>query len=83
MYTNKDTLRVMIVTDIFRIEGTLHVLAGSRLTDALNSKAKDFLAVTEAKIHSIEEDKLVYSPEYIAVNRDSISCIFPLEEAEA
>ncbi|MDA3937143.1 MAG: hypothetical protein PF636_09895 [Actinomycetota bacterium] len=80
MYTNKDVVRVMIVTEMFRIEGTLHVLMGSRLTDALNSKTKDFLAVTEAKIYSLADDKLVYEPEYIAVNRDSISCIFPLEE---
>ncbi|MFH1416043.1 MAG: hypothetical protein ABIH89_08195 [Elusimicrobiota bacterium] len=80
MYTNKDAVMVMIVTEMFRIEGTLHVLMGSRLTDALNSKTKDFLAVTEAKIYSLADDKLVYEPEYIAVNRDSISCIFPLEE---
>jgi hypothetical protein len=82
MYTNKDTIQVMIVTEMFRIEGRLHVLAGSRLTDALNSKSKDFLAITEAKIYAISDDSLVYEPPYIAVNRDSISCIFPLEEAE-
>lgn len=81
MYTNKDQVRVMIVTDIYRIEGQLHVLTGSRLTDALNSKTKDFLAVTQAKIFSLADDSLVFSPDYIAVNRDSISCIFPLEEA--
>ena len=80
MYTNKDTVKVMIVTDMFRIEGLLHVLAGSRLTDALNSKTKDFLAVTQAKIFFLADEKLVYEPEYIAVNRDSIACMFPLEE---
>ena len=82
MYTNKDQVQVMIVTDMFRIQGSLHVLSGSRLTDALNSKSKDFLAVTEAKIFSLADDSLVYEPGYIAVNRDSISCIFPLEAAE-
>lgn len=80
MYTNKDTIQVMIVTDMFRIEGTLHVLTGSRLTDALNSKSKDFLAVTEAKIFALADDQLIYTPNYIAVNRDSIACIFPTEE---
>ena len=81
MYTNKDQVKVMIVTDIYRIEGLLHILTGSRLTDALNSKSKDFLAVTDAKIYALADDMLVYSPDYIAVNLDSISCIFPLEEA--
>jgi hypothetical protein len=32
MYTYKDRVRVMIVTNGFRIEGDFHVLAGSRLT---------------------------------------------------
>jgi hypothetical protein len=81
MYTNKDQVRVMIVTEMYRIEGDLHILSGSRLTDALNSKSKDFLAMTNAQLFSLADDSLVHEPEYIAVNRDSISCIFPLEEA--
>jgi hypothetical protein len=41
----------------------------------------DFLAVTDASIYAIGSDELVYSPEYIAVSRESIACIFPTEEA--
>jgi Na+-transporting NADH:ubiquinone oxidoreductase subunit NqrA len=80
MYTEKESLRVMIVTATYRIEGSLHILSGSRLTDALNSKAKDFLAVTDAKIFEIDSGEMKFETSYIAVNRDTIACLFPLEE---
>jgi len=79
VYTYKDRVRVMVVTSGFRIEGDIHVLAGSRLTDALNSKAKEYFALTDAKVYAVEGDTVLYSPPYIAVNRASIACIFPIE----
>jgi hypothetical protein len=79
MYTYKDRVRVMIVTNGFRIEGDFHVLAGSRLTDALNSKAKEYFAITDAKVYGIGEDQVLFTPPYVAVNRASIACIFPIE----
>lgn len=78
VYTNKDKVRVVIVMDRFRVEGDMHVLAGSRLTDALNSKSKDFLAVTAAAMYSLDDGELAYETDYIAVNRDAIAAIFPL-----
>lgn len=78
VYTNKDRVRVVIATQMYRIEGEVYVLSGSRLTDALNSKAKDFFALTDAKVFSLETDELLYEPAYLAVNRDAISMVFPL-----
>ncbi len=79
MYTYKDRVRVMIVTSGYRIEGDFHVLAGSRITDALNSKTKEFFAITDAKVYTADGATVLYAPSYIAVNRESIACIFPLE----
>lgn len=79
MYTNKETVRVVVVTAYHRIEGNMFVLPGSRLTDALNSKAKDFLAITEAKVWSLMSGELLYEPGYLALNRLSIDAIFPLD----
>lgn len=80
VYTHKDQVRVVIITDAgYRVEGDFHVLAGSRLTDALNSKAKDFFAITNARIFQVGTDEVLYTPSYIAVNRDSIACILPYE----
>lgn len=80
MYTNKDVTRVVIVMFGYRIEGDFHLLAGSRLTDALNSKSKDFFAITNAKVFGAGREDAMYAPSYVAVNRDDISCIFPLDE---
>jgi len=81
VYTQKDRLRVVMLARGMQIEGDLHVLAGSRLTDALNSKGKDFFPVTDAKISKIGEEELLYSLKYIAVNRDSIDCIMEIDES--
>jgi hypothetical protein len=54
-------------------------LAGSRLTDALNSKGKDFFPVTDATISVVGSEEPLHRVKYIAVNRDSIDCI--MEEA--
>lgn len=79
MYTEKDKVRVVVITEHYRVEGNMHVLAGSRLTDALNSKSKEFLAVTEAKLWNIREGDLMYETPYIAINRSAIDAIFPIE----
>ncbi len=79
MYTEKETVRVVVITAYHRIEGNIFVLPGSRLTDALNSKAKDFLAFTDAKVWELADGRLLYEPSYLAINRLSINAIFPLE----
>jgi hypothetical protein len=80
MYTNKDTVRVSIFTKDHRIEGDMHILEGSRLTDALNSKSKDFYAITNAHVWRLGTDELLASPPYIAVARETMTAIFPIEE---
>ena len=79
MYTNKDVVKVVVFTNTYRLEGHLHLMAGSRLTDALNVKAKDFLAVTEVRVFDLSDNRMLYEAPYVAVNRDSISCVIPLE----
>jgi len=79
VYTSKDKVRCVIVASTWRIEGDVHVLAGSRLTDSLNSKAKDFIAVTDATVYDAVTGKQLFDPPYVAVNRESISVVFPVE----
>ena len=81
MYSQKDRLHVVILTKGLQLEGDLHVLAGSRLTDALNSKGKDFFPVTDATISAIGSDEPIRRVKYIAVNRDSIDCIMEEESS--
>jgi hypothetical protein len=77
--TNTDTVRVVIITKDHRIEGQMHILAGSRITDALNSKAKDFYAITDASIFKSDTGALLATPEYVAVAREAMAAIFPSE----
>lgn len=79
MYNAKEQVRCMLVTNGWRIEGDVHVLSGSRLTDSLNTKANDFLAITNAAVYDVETGKQLYKPRYIAINRNNISAIFPVE----
>ncbi|MRS12860.1 MAG: hypothetical protein EG823_07285 [Actinobacteria bacterium] len=78
--TKRDTVRVMIITKDHHIEGDMHILEGARLSDSLNSKTKDFYAVTNATIHRVEDERLIAAPSFIVVGREAISAIFPVEE---
>ena len=79
MYTSKDTIKVIAIVGQWRIEGYMHVLSQSRLTDALNSKAKDFLVVTDAKVFDAVSNKLLFEAEWLDVNRMSIAVVLPAE----
>lgn len=79
MFVSKAKVRVFAVVDAWRIEGDLHILSGSRLTDALNSKTKDFLAVTDASIYDAKNSALLFETPYLALNRDAITMIFLAE----
>lgn len=75
----KDKVRCVLIVSGWRIEGDVHVLTGSRLTDSLNSKAKDFFAITDGTVFDLSTGKALYRPEYLAVNRSAISVVFPVE----
>jgi hypothetical protein len=76
MYTSKDKIRVIAIVDAWRIEGDMHVLSQSRLTDSLNSKSKDFLAMTDVTVFDAVSGKVLFETGFLDVNRMSISVIY-------
>lgn len=76
MYTNKDKIQSILLVDSWRVEGWMHVLAESRLTDALNSKSRDFLAVTDVSVYDAVSGNLIFETPFLAVNRMSISVVY-------
>jgi len=68
-----------VVAGSWRIEANVHVLAGSRLTDALNSRSKDYMALTDPVVFDAVTGEELYRPPYVAVNRNAILAVFPLE----
>jgi len=81
MYTNKEKIAVVVLTGDYRIEGEMYLVSGSRLTDIVNVKTKDFFPITDAKIYS-SSGEIIYSLNYLAVNRDAILAIFPKEDIQ-
>jgi hypothetical protein len=79
MYASKDRLRCVVVLQGWRVEGDVHVIAGSRLTDAMNAKSNEFIAVTDAVVFDINSGAELYRPPYIALNRGLVSAIFPAD----
>ena len=60
MQTEKEKIKVVVYLDEWRVEGDLHVLSESRLTDALNARMKDFLAITDATIFDAKTGEKVW-----------------------
>lgn len=83
MHTEKTKIRVSIFTGTYRIEGDLHVLPGSRLTDLVNVKARnDFMPVTRAVVYGQTKSELLYEVDFISINRDSIIMMFPIDSED-
>lgn len=81
MYTDKEKIAVVILTGDYRIEGEMYLVSGSRLTDIVNIKTKDFFPITGAKVYS-SSGEVIYNLNYLAVNRDAILAIFPKEDIQ-
>jgi len=80
VYTEKQKVRVMMCTSLYRVEGDMYIIPGSRLTDMFNVKTHDFFPLTNAKIIHSLEDKVLYELGFVTVHRDSILLVFPVEE---
>jgi len=80
VYTEKQKIRVMMCTSLYRIEGDMYIIPGSRLTDTFNVKTHDFFPLTNVKIMHSLEDKVFYELSFATVHRDSILLVFPVEE---
>ncbi len=79
MQTNKDRVAVVAIVDGWRVEGQMHVLSGSRLTDSLNSRSQEFLALTDAKVFDATTGELRMETPYLALNRTSICMVLNAE----
>jgi hypothetical protein len=74
----KSQTSVVIFTQCHRIEGKIHALPGSRLTDFMNANAgQAFLPVTEARVYPLSGERPLYTPDFLNVNRNHITLIIP------
>jgi hypothetical protein len=81
IYTNvvtKTPIDVILQTPSHQIHGKLHVRPNGRLKDELTS-SEAFLAITDAAVYDTG-GKLVYRTHFIALHRDHINWIIPIDE---
>ena len=74
-YVNKQTIPVVIKTLQSRIKGKVHILHNHRPSDLLNSK-EQFIAVTEATILGLHEDRCLGEQPFLAVNKQHIVTLY-------
>lgn len=77
-YVSKDAIHAVIQTTTQRIQGSLYLRAGERVSDMLN-RSEHFLAVTDATVLDAEGNE-IYSCNFMAVNVDLIVWLVPKEE---
>ncbi len=78
MKGSKEPKDVIIFTTVpHKIEGTVYLVRGTRLSDMLahTSQKTDFIPATNCKIYN-NEGKLVYSSDFLSINRRHIIMIF-------
>ncbi len=76
----EDTTHVVILTKNFRIEGEISLYHGGRLTDYMN-KAKQFIAVTNAKVTD-HGGKELTSGSFLNLNLNEIEVIIPEDNTD-
>ena len=73
----KEVVFAQIHTPANRIMGYIHIRIGDRLSDEINQD-RLFLAVTGAEIFDLAGE-LLYTSEFLAVNRQHIIWLMPVE----
>lgn len=76
--TELEKTHVTIYTQTFRIEGKINLAKGERLTDYIHA-AKEFMAVTDATVSTLDE-RICYQSHFLTVQRNRIEIIAPHEE---
>ena len=72
----KETIRVILLTSTYRLEGDIHVVPGGRLLDEIN-KEREFIPVTRATIYEIRGDNPLDTLDFIAVNKSQVVMVAP------
>ncbi|RPI29521.1 MAG: hypothetical protein EHM70_15610 [Chloroflexota bacterium] len=83
IFTNvisKEAVDVVIQTLTHRLHGKVYIRQGDRLIDELD-KTSNFIAVTDATVFNAHGEVL-YSSGFLAVNRDHIVWMIPVDEIQ-
>ncbi len=74
----KIKLEAIIFTDIFKIEGSIYIVPGERVSDFMTSaNGSKFIPVTDARIFEIGSSSLLQKTEFLSLNKEKIVTLLP------
>lgn len=82
IYTNVVTklpVEALVQTTLQLIRGTLHIRQGERVKDELD-RDELFLAITNASVYATDDRTVLHQAPFIAVRRNQIVWILPVDE---
>lgn len=71
----KERTGVVIYTRNHKIEGEIYLLTDTRISDELNIRVREFIPVTNARIFSLTGDSLLYTTDFVTVNKQAIDMV--------
>lgn len=71
----KERKEVIIFTRNHKIEGEIYLLMDSRISDELNVRVREFIPVTNARVYSLSGDSLLYTADFVTVNKHAIDLV--------
>ncbi|MBI2266814.1 MAG: hypothetical protein HYU64_16905 [Armatimonadetes bacterium] len=74
----KERKNVIVYTRNHKIEGEMYVLMSARISDELNVRVREFIPITNAKVYTLSGDSLLYSAEFLSVNKHAIDLVVTL-----
>ncbi|HNX76997.1 MAG TPA: hypothetical protein PLM07_17650 [Candidatus Rifleibacterium sp.] len=84
MKAKTDQLKVLIFTSQHKIQGNLHLIKNSRLSDILNteSQTRDFLPITDAVITDLRTSHIMHAG-FISLNKCNIELVIEEQELKS
>ncbi|MFW6113503.1 MAG: hypothetical protein ACOC78_01105 [Actinomycetota bacterium] len=79
MHAKKEKIRVEIYTNQHRILADLHIFAGARLTDIMQSReTQSFFALTGVEVYDIRGSELLFKADFLDINKNHVVMIRPV-----
>jgi hypothetical protein len=72
----KESIRVILLTSTYRVEGYIHVVPGGRLLDEIN-KEREFIPVTKAAIYTLDGEAPLDILDFVALNKCQVVMVAP------
>lgn len=72
----KESIRIILLTSTYRVEGYLHVVPGGRLLDEVN-KEREFIPLTRASIYTLDGETPLDTLDFVAINRAQVVMLAP------